>query len=532
MAEQLDALQGEIGLELLGGEALVRDDQQAGTVGGQVRLAVEHRSFTVMTCMSSCVPGGPCSAVPGGPCSAWCAWGMLIGMTSRPQLTSVHGPFRTSHAHRRRRIRLVAVSLLGAVGLGVTVDRPVQAAARPTAAAITAPASAASAAWSGGTGSQQRAQLEQLARELVAAGAPGVIVRVDDGRGRAIEIAEQAPWTRKDHRLGAGDEFRMGSNTKTMMATLVLQLVGQGRLALSDPVDKWLPGQVPNGHAITLRMLLNHTSGLFDYTDDTALWPSILGRDQRAWTSAQLLAVGVTHDPLFAPGTKWSYSNTNYAAIGAVLEKATGRSLADLVRDRITRPLGLKHTYFAPDSAWRGPHAHGYEPDAAHMPPGVPAEFRDYAGVQRAGQVDVSDNSPSWVGAGGAMVSTAHDWRRFYSALMSGELLPAAQLAQLRATVPVVPGQPDGPGYGLGIATAATPCGTVWFHEGSVPGYFSINATDSTGSRTASVLVSAAAFSEYPDAFPSTIVKANQALQAAAMCAMFDKSARAGTHTG
>ncbi|MEU0517507.1 serine hydrolase domain-containing protein [Streptosporangium sp. NPDC006007] len=233
----------------------------------------------------------------------------------------------------------------------------------------------------------QRAQLQQLARKLVEAGAPGVIVRVDDGRGRPVKIAEQATWTRRDHLLKAGDESRMGSNTKTMVATLVLQLVAEGGLALTDPVGKWLPGKVPNGKAITLRMLLNHTGGLFDYTEDAAVRPSMLGKDRRRWTSAKLLAVGVKHDPLFAPGTKWSYSNTGYAALGAVLERVTGASLADLVRDRIARPLGLKHTYYATDSTWHGPHARGYEPDAAHMPPSVPAGFRHFAGARHHGHV-------------------------------------------------------------------------------------------------------------------------------------------------
>ncbi|MFD0890686.1 serine hydrolase domain-containing protein, partial [Streptosporangium algeriense] len=280
-------------------------------------------------------------------------------------------------------------------------------------------------------------RLRRLARELVAAGAPGVIARIDDGHGRPVEIAEQAPWTRKDHLLTAGDEFRVGSSTKTMMAVLVLQLVAEGRVALSDPVEKWLPGRVPGGGAITLRMLLNHTGGLFDYTEDPALRPSILGRDRRRWTPEKLLAVGVRHDPLFAPGTRWSYSNTNYAAIGAVLERVTGTNLANLVRDRIARPLGLRRTYYATDSTWRGPYAHGYEPDAAHMPPGVPAGLRNFAGTRRNGHVDVSGNSPGWGGPAGAVVSTARDWSRFHTALMSGELLPAAQLAQMRATVPV-----------------------------------------------------------------------------------------------
>ncbi|MFB9904251.1 serine hydrolase domain-containing protein [Allokutzneria oryzae] len=118
-------------------------------------------------------------------------------------------------------------------------------------------------------------------------------------------------------------------------------MVAEGKLALADPVEKWLPGKVPGGKAITVRMLLNHTSGLADYTADPAVVPSIVGKGPRGWTSAELLAVGVKHDPLFAPGTKWDYINANYAAIGAVLERVSGTGLADLVRDRIARPLYL-----------------------------------------------------------------------------------------------------------------------------------------------------------------------------------------------
>jgi D-alanyl-D-alanine carboxypeptidase len=371
----------------------------------------------------------------------------------------------------------------------------------------------------------QRAQLERLARELVAAGAPGVVVRVDDGSGRLVEIAEQAGWTRRDHLLGAGDEFREASNTKTVMAVLVLQLVAEGRLALSDPVAKWLPGEVPGGEAITVRMLLNHTSGLFDYTEDPVMLPSFLGKG-RPWTSAELLAVGVRHDPLFAPGTKWSYSNTNYAAIGALLERVTGASLADLVRDRVARPLHLRHTYYATDATWHGRHAHGYEPDAAHMPPGVPAELRDFAGTRHDGHVDVSDNDPSYGAAAGAMVSTAQDWSRFYTALLSGKLLPAAQLTQMLTTVPM--DQPDGPGYGLGIQTGATPCGTIWGHDGGIPGYLSTNATDRTGTRTATMLVTTELWAEF-DADPA-IAAASHNLQTAVTCAMFGRPAPTTAH--
>nr|WP_108999276.1 serine hydrolase domain-containing protein [Streptomyces rishiriensis] len=361
-----------------------------------------------------------------------------------------------------------------------------------------------------------RAHLRELARKLVDEGVPGVVVRVDDGHGRPIEISEQAAWTKKDHRLRADDEVREASNTKTVMATLVLQLVAEHRLALADPVDKWLPGEVRNGRAITLRMLLNHTSGLFDYTEDPALAPALTGWDSHVWTSTEILDLVNGHPALFEPGTEWSYSNTNYIAIGAVLEKATGKTLAALVRDRITEPLRLHHTFYATGSAWHDRHAHGYEPDAAHMPAGVPEEFRHYAGPQHDDHVDVTGDYVTAAGADAAIVSTAADWSRFYNALMSGRLLSAAQLAEMRTTVPESgPEDPDELGYGLGIETAKTSCGTVWDHVGVVPGYATYNVTDSTGRRTASFYFTTSTLTKEAH-------RTGAALMDAVHCAMFD----------
>ncbi|MCU1640304.1 MAG: alkaline D-peptidase [Nocardia sp.] len=366
-------------------------------------------------------------------------------------------------------------------------------------------------------------QLTKLARQLVDAGAPGVIVRVTDGHGKTVEIAEQAPWTQPDGKLDVGDEFRMGSNTKTLLATLTLQLVAEGKLALTDPVQRWLPGQVPNGEAITLRMLLNHTSGLFDYTNDPAVLASMLGKDQRQWASAELIALATQHEPLFAPGTEWSYSNTDYTVVGALLEQVTGKSLAALIHDRIAAPLHLQHTYFPADATWQGRYAHGYEPDPAHMPADVPAEYREVTGSPRDGYVDVSANNPSWGGAAGAIVSTAQDWPVFYTALMSGKLLPAAQLAEMRTTVSMDPDNPQAPRAGLGIQTASTSCGTIWAHEGGITGYSSVNLTDDTGQRSASVLVP----TDFPFEFAGDpkLSEAYKTLYTSTLCVMFDKPA-------
>ncbi|GLY95230.1 serine hydrolase domain-containing protein [Actinoplanes sp. NBRC 103695] len=363
------------------------------------------------------------------------------------------------------------------------------------------------------------APLASLAQQVVDAGAPGVIVRVDDGRGQPIEIARQAPWTRADHTLAASDRFRMGSNTKTMVATVILQLVAEHRLRLTDPVGKWLPGLIPNGNAITVRMLLNHTSGLFNYTFDPEVLQAFTGQDTRTWTPRQLIAAGVRHDPMFAPGAGYSYSNTNYVALGLVAEKATGHTLGDLIQERIARPLRLKDTHLGARAG--GTLAHGYEPDAAHigplLPPGVPAGTAFAGPARPAGYVDTTRINTSTEWAAGGMVSTARDWARFDSALLSGKFLPAALLTEMRTTVAEEAEFPDRR-YGLGLEQVVTPCGTVWGHNGQVPGYSSENYTDAAGRRTVSVLTATI----FGLASPAPRA-ANQALVNAAVCTMLGK---------
>jgi len=372
-------------------------------------------------------------------------------------------------------------------------------------------------------GSTQQASLTALAQQVVEAGAPGAIVRVDDGSGRAIEIARQAPWTGADHALAASDEFRMGSNTKTMVATVILQLVAEHRLRLTDPVEKWLPGLIPNGAAITLRMLLNHTSGLFNYTFDPAVLKAFTGQDTRAWTPRELIAAAARHDPMFAPGAQYSYSNTNYVALGLVAEKTTGHTLGDLIQQRIAGPLHLKNTYLVTgaDTAKSPALAHGYEPDATRigplLPPGTPAGTTFAGPARPAGYVDTTWINASTEWAAGGMISTARDWARFDSALLSGKLLPPAQLKEMRTTVAEESEFPNRR-YGLGLEQVTTPCGTVWGHNGQVPGYSSEDYTDAAGRRTVSVFTATIFGLASPRAGA-----ANQALVNAAVCAMLGK---------
>ena len=370
----------------------------------------------------------------------------------------------------------------------------------------------------------QSRRLAEIVDQTVAAGTPGLVVRVNDGHGPVLTIVRQAAWTKKDHILAADDEFKMGSNTKTVTATLILQLVAEHRVGLSDSIDTWLPGLVPNGQNITLRMLLNHTSGLDDIAYDPEALALMTGHVDHLPTAQQVLAIGTKRPPLFAPGQGWSYSNTGYIALGLVLEKATGHSLADLVKERIARPLGMKDTYLAtaaPSHNTRPP-AHGYEPDAAHLapvlPPGTPEGF-GFVGPAHDEHVDVTAINQSWLGAAGAVVSTASDWARFDQALMSGRLVPRTLLNEMRVVVPE--DGSDGPGrsYGLGLEKIQTPCGTVWGHDGDLPGYLSDNYTDLSGKRTVSVL-STTHFGLLADPKAGA---AEHALVNAAICTMLDR---------
>lgn len=364
-------------------------------------------------------------------------------------------------------------------------------------------------------------RLAELSQRAADTGSLGVIVRVDRGRGPAVEIARQAAWTRADHVLKTDDQFRVASNTKTLTATLILQLAAEGKVDLADPTEDWLPGVVPSGEAITVKMLLNQTSGLDDFILHPDFLPSLLGLDQRRWTPGELVALTTVQS---APGEQWSYSNANYLAPGLVLDKATGQRLADLIEKRITRPLGMTHSYLSTDAGRRPGRGHvtGYEPDAEHiapiLPPGTP-EGIGFAGPERNDHVNTTGmDVSSWTGAAGGMVSTAQDWNRFLTALLSGELLPPAQMKQLRTTVAQDPAAPEGDRYGLGLMEVRTPCGTVWGHTGGLPGYSSEIYSDGTGRRSVTVLNSTNFGVQLPATAP-----ANKALVDAAICTMLDK---------
>jgi D-alanyl-D-alanine carboxypeptidase len=302
--------------------------------------------------------------------------------------------------------------------------------------------------------------------------------------GALAEVRERAHrWSAAsgESRLGTGEpvpaagRFRTGSITKTFVATVVLQLAGEGRLSLDDRVRRWLPDIVPDAGRITLRQLLQHTSGVRNYTA-TAAFEAVFGgpadvarlRD-RTWTPRELL--GFLDDPslLFEPGTDWRYSNTNYLLLGLVVERVTGRTYAQEIRRRILGPLALRHTAVpGTDSRLRGPHPHGYL-------------------ALRAGgidPVDITDFNPSVAGASGEMVSTAADLNAFLRALIGGRLLRPAEQREMLTAYPA----PTDYGYGLGLMTVVLPGGTrLWGHRGDIFGYYAESWTTGDGRRQCTV---------------------------------------------
>jgi D-alanyl-D-alanine carboxypeptidase len=316
--------------------------------------------------------------------------------------------------------------------------------------------------------------LRQLAKGLVAAGSPGAVVYVRDAKGTRAGAAGYANLRTKE-RLGAGHVFRVGSITKTFVATAVLQLESEGVLRLDESLERWLPGLVPNGEWITLRQLLNHTSGVYNYTEDAAFSRAIKRNPRAVWTPEALVRFATPHPPVFAPGQGWSYSNTGYVLLGLVVEKATGRTLRDELRLRILEPLELSRTNLPTGAALAAPFAHGYLPRGNGLLP-----------TPRGRPADITGWNPSSAWAAGALVSTAADLARFYAALLGGRLLAPAQLRELKTTVWVTGGSEE---YGLGIWHRPIACGTAWGHGGAVPGYRTLAFSSDDGSRQALVLL-------------------------------------------
>jgi D-alanyl-D-alanine carboxypeptidase len=313
------------------------------------------------------------------------------------------------------------------------------------------------------------AKLQRLLDRVVAAGAPGAQLTVRHG-AHVRHLASGVADLGRGAPMRPGHRVRIASVTKSFVATVVLQLAAEHRLTLDDTVERWLPGVVPGGDAIRLRMLLNHTSGLADFEKDPqVLAPFLAGDLGHPWAPRQLVDLAVTQPPTHAPGPPYSYSNTNYVLLGMVVQAATGRSIGAELRHRVFRPLALRSTSFETTPELAGPHAHGY---TLLGPPPL---------------VDITGLFP-YEGASGAIASTTGDVARFYRALLGGRLLPAPLLHRMMRTIPAVGGDYAGQAAGLGLLEFPVRCGSGWGHNGAMPGFYS-HALTSRDARHQSVLI-------------------------------------------
>ncbi|WP_385620993.1 serine hydrolase [Streptomyces sp. P8-A8] len=356
-----------------------------------------------------------------------------------------------SHTRLRRAAAAAAAAGLLAVTVPVGAAWP-ETVPTPPVSASSAP-SASSASPSEGFPPLTPAvaeQLDQAVRQVMGdARVPGVTVGLwVPGKGsyvRAFGVADKSSGAP----MSAGLNMRVGSVTKTFTVTALLTLVDQGKVGLDDPIGKYVKG-VPDGDRITLRELAGMRSGLFNYSMDPDFFKALTSDPQRPFTPRELLDYSFKHPLRFQPGKKFEYSNTNAILLGLVVEKASGRPLADYLERNVFEPAGMSHTFLPRAAAFPAPHAQGYT---------------DQTASGRTG--NATNWNPSWAWAAGGAISDQRDLRIWARVLATGTLLsPATQAERLR-TGPS--GLPD-TGYGLGIFDVHGWVG----HNGSLPGYESL----------------------------------------------------------
>ncbi|MEU5400265.1 serine hydrolase domain-containing protein [Streptomyces sp. NPDC005963] len=313
-------------------------------------------------------------------------------------------------------------------------------------------------------------ETQQAMEAIVRGGIPGVTAQaltedgVWQGTAGVGNLKTGAP-------RGANDRFRVASITKTFVATVMLQLESEGRLDLDDTVETWLPGVVRgqghDGRKITVRQLLNHTSGVFDFINDPAyaakyLDPGFYQHRFETRTPQVAVAAAMSNPPTSAPGTEYAYSNTNYVLAALIMEEVTGSTYEREVRNRIIKPLKLRATVMPGNSSLMPrPSSRAYSKLSRD-----PAATKIY-------DITLQNASQTW--AEGDIISNAGDLNRFYSALMKGKLLSPRQLKAMKTT-------PPGSDYGLGLERLTASCGkTLWGHGGGWIGSLSYAATTGDG---------------------------------------------------
>ncbi|SDY95034.1 serine hydrolase domain-containing protein [Bacillus sp. 166amftsu] len=331
--------------------------------------------------------------------------------------------------------------------------------------------------------------VKEAMRDTLQLGYPGILAKTSEG-GKTWSYAAGIADLSTKKPMKTDFRFRIGSVTKTFTATVVLQLAGENRLNLDDSIEKWLPGVIQgNGYddkQITIRQLLNHTSGIAEYTRSKDF---NMMDTKKSYTAEGLIKMGISMPPDFAPGKSWSYSNTGYVLLGILIEKVTGNSYAEEIENRIIEPLELSNTFLPGNSSVipGTKHARGYiQLDGASEPK------------------DVTYYNPSMGSSAGDMISTADDLNKFFSCLLGGNLLKEQQLKQMLTTVPT--GTDELGDYGLGIFKIKLSNGvSIWGHGGTIPGFVTFAGGTLGGKHTLAVNLNSLK-ADSPDPFKNILL--------------------------
>ncbi|MFD6875858.1 MULTISPECIES: serine hydrolase domain-containing protein [unclassified Streptomyces] len=361
--------------------------------------------------------------------------------------------------------RLLATALMCAAAAGVLVP----------------PAHAGTDRDPGGRGP---AALRKELQELVntPGGPPGVIAVLKDGDRTEVYRAGVADLE-SGRRPAPSDHMRIASVAKAFSGAVALQLVDRGRLRLDDTIGKVLPRQPEPWHAVTLRQLLNHTSGLPDYSASTEFREIVSADPRHRFDSRRLLGFVAGQDLAFPPGSRYQYSNSDNIAVALMAEAVTGRRYEDLLRDLVYEPLGLERTSLPGGYRLPVPFLHGYVVE----PPEEPQDVSEAIGA-----------SGAW--ASGGIVSTPQDLTEFIRAYAGGGLVSDRTRRRQFTFLPGGLSQPPGPGRtdaGLAIYRYTTRCGVVYGHTGNTAGYTQLAAATADGRRSLTFTVTAQASLTY-----------------------------------
>ncbi|MCX6234806.1 MAG: serine hydrolase [Bacteroidetes bacterium] len=294
------------------------------------------------------------------------------------------------------------------------------------------------------------AEWEHVSDSILAnSGVPGMIIGIwAPDRNLSWVIGKGKANLATGEKPDPSMKYRMGSLTKTYTYTVLLQLVDEGKISLSDKLSLFLP-DFPKADSITIRMLCNHTSGIFDYTETNLFQMSLITDPLKKWTSQEMIDLVKTEPFYFSPGTAFKYSNTNTIIAGMIVEELTGNSIAAEIQHRILDALHLENTIYPTNQVMTGAFVHGY-------------------GWFEGDSTDVSQAyDPSMAGAADAMIADVYDLKSWVEHLYKGTLLTPETQTQRLTVVPAT--DEDCEEYGLGIMHKIYP--PMWGHTGTIPGY-------------------------------------------------------------